>query len=303
MAAITAALVSGTAISALSAGTIAAGVSGLTAGAGAVMSFSQAGEAKAKAADASKAADKAIAEAKKNLDVNFYDALGIQKEPYELQREALLSQGAEAVRAAQEGETRGVGATVGRTLMAQNEAQAANRTTMGKELMDLEKLSAAEDSRLRDVETQINLDEAQGAQLAVANYNKLAGQAESQGMEGLVGVGKAFATSLPLYMKDAEAAKKIAEEATNKNMQGLRGAQEQYEAFNLGNLRNAQGQYDAFNLKNLRDSQGQYDAFNLANLRGAQGKYEALQRIPSLSINPFDVTGLRNYQPNIVAPF
>jgi hypothetical protein len=215
MAAITAAVIGGTAISALSAGTIAAGVSGLTAAAGATMSFAQAGEAKAKAADATRAADKALAEAKSKLDLNFYDALGIQKEPYELQREALLASGAQAIEAGRESE-RGAAATAGRVQMAQNEAQAGVRTAMGQDLMALEKLSAAEDSRLRDVGAQINLEEVAGAQLASANFQSMAGRATTQGMEGLVGAGKAFATSLPLYMKDVDVAKKIAEEAAAK---------------------------------------------------------------------------------------
>ena len=67
-------------MAAITAATVAAGISAAAAVTGTVMSFSQAGEAKAKAADASKAADKAIAEAKSKLDINFYDSLGIQKE-------------------------------------------------------------------------------------------------------------------------------------------------------------------------------------------------------------------------------
>jgi hypothetical protein len=220
MAAITAAAITGAAITA---STIAAGVSTAVAVGGAAMSFKQAGDARAKAADATQAADKAIAEAKKNLDVNFYDVLGIQKEPYELQREALLSQGAEAVRAAQEGDQRGVGATVGRTLMAQNEAQAANRTAMGQELLGLEKLSAAEDSRLRDVGAQISMEEAAGAQLARANFENMAGRAETQGMQGLVGAGQSLASSIPLYMKDAAAIKAAAEAAAAAKGQNLNG--------------------------------------------------------------------------------
>jgi hypothetical protein len=233
MAAISAAVIGGTAISALSAGTIAAGVSGIASGAGALMSFAQAGQAKAKAADATREADKAIAEAKSKLDLNFYDTLAIQKEPYELQREALLASGAQALEAGRESE-RGAAATAGRVLMAQNEAQAGVRTAMGQDLMALEKLSAAEDSRLRDVSAQISMEEAAGAQLARANFENLAGQATTQGMEGIVGVGKAYATSLPLYMKDAEAAKKAAADAAaakGLNLDGtLTGAQIQKNA-------------------------------------------------------------------------
>lgn len=323
MAAVTAALVTGAAVTA---GTIAAGVSTAAAVGGAAMSFAQAGEAKAKAADASRAADEAIAEAKKNLDVNFYDALGIQKEPYELQREALLSQGAEAVRAAQEGETRGVGATVGRTLMAQNEAQANTRTAMGKELMDLSKLSAAEDSRLRDVGAQISMSEAEGAQLARANFENMAGRAETQGMQGLVNAGQSFASSIPLYMKDVSfdmgdikrglgigkaaaaqdyaTAQQIQSNAASAFAPQLKAMQPNFQGLNNPSMNTLQSNVNQNNMmQGLRAGQQQYDAFNLANMRGAQGKYEALQRIPTLSINPFDVTGLRNAQQNIVAPF
>jgi hypothetical protein len=197
MAAITAAVIGGTTITA---STIAAGAATAASVAGATMSFSQAGQAKAKANDAVKAADKALAEAKSKLDLNFYDALGIQKEPYELQREALLASGAQALEAGRESE-RGAAATAGRVLMAQNEAQAGVRSAMNQDLMALEKLSAAEASRLRDVGAQINLDEAQGAQLARANFESLAGQARTQGMQGVVQGAKSVVSTVPLFMK------------------------------------------------------------------------------------------------------
>jgi VIT1/CCC1 family predicted Fe2+/Mn2+ transporter len=197
MAAISAALIAGTAVTA---STIAAGAATLASVGGAAMSFSQAGQAKAKAADATQAANKAIAEAKSKLDLNFYDTLGIQKEPYELQREALLASGAQAIEAGRESE-RGAAATAGRVQMAQNEAQAGVRTAMGQELTALEKLSAAEDSRLRDVGAQINLQEAEGAQLARANFETLAGQSRTQGMQGLVQGSKSLVSTVPEFMK------------------------------------------------------------------------------------------------------
>lgn len=228
MAAITAAAIAGTAITA---GTISAGVSTAVAVGGAAMSFAQAGQARAKAADAMKAGDKAIEEAKSKLDLNFYDAIAIQKEPYELQREALLAQGAEAIRAASEGDQRGVGATVGRTLLAQNEAQAGVRTAMGKELSDLEKLSAAEDSRLRDVGTQINLEEVAGANLAAANFANLAGKSETQGIQGLVQGAQSLVSAVPLYMQqkgiDPKTGLPIKTDATAQiNQQNVLGAQQ-----------------------------------------------------------------------------
>jgi hypothetical protein len=90
------------------------------------------------------------------------DALSVQKEPYELQREAMVAQGAQTVDAAQESE-RGTAAAAGRVQMAQNEAQGGIRTAMGKELTEIDRLKVAEEARLRDLQTQLDLGEVEGA--------------------------------------------------------------------------------------------------------------------------------------------
>lgn len=178
--------------------TIAAvGVGVSAAGAGA--SFIQAAKQQGLQRKAEAAAEKAMAEARKKLDVNFYDQLSINKEPYELQREALLSQGAQAITAAQEGE-RNVAATAGRVAMAQNDAQGQIRTAMGKEMQDLERLSATEESRLRDINVQIDMERAKGAQLAARDAQRQAAQATQQGIAGIQNAAQQFLTSfVPLY--------------------------------------------------------------------------------------------------------
>ena len=178
--------------------TIAAvGVGVSAAGAGA--SFIQAAKQQGLQRKAEAAAEKAMAEARKKLDVNFYDQLSINKEPYELQREALLSQGAQAITAAQEGE-RNVAATAGRVAMAQNEAQGQIRTAMGREMQDLERLSATEESRLRDINVQIDMERAKGAQLAARDAQRQAAQATQQGIAGIQNAAQQYLTSfVPLY--------------------------------------------------------------------------------------------------------
>lgn len=152
-------------------------------------------------------AEKAMAEARKSLEVNYYDVLGINKEPYEFQREAALSQGAQAIQAAQEGE-RGVAGTAGRIQMAQNEAQAGIRDTMSKEMQDLNKLKTEEDSRLRDIGTQLDLAEAEGAQQAAADAQKAKAAAISQGIEGLTSMATQAVQMAPLYGKSGGTAGK-----------------------------------------------------------------------------------------------
>jgi len=169
------------------------------------MSFAQAGKQRKAQGDAERDADQAMQEARKKLEINFYDQLAIQKEPYELEREALLSQGAQAIQAGVESE-RGAAATAGRIQMAQQEGQAGVRSAFGQELSALEKLSAQEDSRLRDVGAQLDLGEVAGAQLAAANAQELGAQATQQAMQGVQSMGQQIASFSPLYEKTKESA-------------------------------------------------------------------------------------------------
>lgn len=201
MAVITSAAIAGTAITA---STIAAGASVAATAATAGLSFAQAGKQKKAMQQAQKDADEAMQEARKKLEVNVFDKLSIQKEPFELQREALLSQGAQAIQAGVESE-RGAAATAGRIQMAQQEGQAGIRSAMGQELQQLEMLSAQEEGRLRDIGVQLDLEEVAGAQLAAANAQELQAQALQQGMEGVTSLGTQLADMAPTFNKTAVA--------------------------------------------------------------------------------------------------
>jgi hypothetical protein len=185
---------------ALAIGSLAVAAGGTTA------SFIQAGKQRKLKEQAQADADKAMAEARKKLEVNYYDQLAVQKEPYELQREALLSQGALAVQAGVESD-RGAAATAGRVQMAMNEAQAGIRTAQGKEMSDLAKLSATEDSRLRDVGVQLDLAEVEGAQQAAADAEQARAAAIQQGMAGVQSVAQQGIAMAPLYGQNLGAQK------------------------------------------------------------------------------------------------
>ena len=179
------------------------GVSAASAG----MSFAQANKQKKLQREAERDAQAAMADARKRLQVNYYDELAIQKEPYELEREALLSAGAQAIQAGVEGESRGVAPTAGRVLMAQNEAQAGQRTAMGQEMLGLEKLSVTEDSRLRDVNVQLDLEEVAGAQLAARDAQEANAAYMAQGMQGLQSMAQTGIQMAPLYNRNIGAQK------------------------------------------------------------------------------------------------
>lgn len=176
-------------------------ISATTAG----MSFAQAKRQRDLQEDAKRDAENAMKSARRALEVNYYDKLAIQKEPYELQREALLSQGAMSVQAGVEGASRGAAATAGRVQMAMDQAQAGVRTAMGKEMGDLAKLSAQEDSRRRDINVQLDLAEAEGAQQAIADAKKAEQQAIMSGMQQATSAVQQGISAVPLYMQDMTA--------------------------------------------------------------------------------------------------
>lgn len=164
------------------------------------MSFAQAQKQKQLQKQAEQEADKAMFAARKRLEVNYMDALSVQKEPYELARQAMLAQGTQATQAGQESE-RGAAATAGRVQMSQNEAQGDIRTAMGKELTEIERLKVAEDARLRDLNVQLDLGEIEGAQMAAANAEQMKNQALEQGFAGVTSAATQGANLIPLYGK------------------------------------------------------------------------------------------------------
>ena len=159
--------------------------------AGAGMSFAAARKQKRAQDQAEKEADMAMASARKSLEKNYMDSLAIQKEPYELERDAALVAGAQATEALRESD-RGMG-RVGAIYGQQQQAQRQIASAMGQEMFNLDYLSAQEDTRLRDIGTQLDLGEVTGAQLAAANAEE---RRQQQLQAGVAGIGGAAMTGL-----------------------------------------------------------------------------------------------------------
>tara|TARA_R110000764_G_scaffold77156_1_gene154597 strand:- start:10404 stop:11384 length:981 start_codon:yes stop_codon:yes gene_type:complete len=172
------------------------GISGVGMGA----SFLQAGKQKRLGEKAERDAAKIMDAARKKLDVNYLDALAINKLPYELEREALLVQGAMGVDAARESE-RGAAAGVGRIQLAQQQGQQGIRSAMSQEMIGLDRAAVQEDSRLRDVGVQLDLGEVAGAQMASADASQAAAAATTQGFQQLASFGAQALEAAPLFSK------------------------------------------------------------------------------------------------------
>lgn len=180
----------------------AAGLAGTAVSTG--MSFAQAGKQRQMQKKAEAEASRALAEAKKELSVNYSEALGIQKEPYNLEREALISAGAQAIEAGREGE-RGAAETAGRIYALQQQGQQQIASEMGAELTALDKATAVEDAKLRDARAELSLAEAEGAGVAASRAANAATTATEQGIAGVASVAQQAANFVPLYSQSQSA--------------------------------------------------------------------------------------------------
>jgi len=231
------------------------------------MSFAQAGKQRKLMREAEREADMAMQEARKKLEVNVFDQLSIQKEPYELEREALLSQGAQAIQAGVESE-RGAAATAGRIQMAQQEGQGALRTAMGQELQGLERLSAQEEGRLRDIGVQLDLEEVAGAQLAAANAQELQAQSMQQGFEGVTSLAGQLASFAPLYEKGAAGRQIGRLEGMGGRQLGLSETELQNRIAGLGTIGETDfGKVSGMNRSQYLDFMSKVDPNTLKNIR------------------------------------
>lgn len=177
-------------------------ISGVSAG----VSFSQANKQKKAQQRAEEEADKAMEAARGKLDVNFAEQMSIKKEAYDLEREAMLSAGAQATEAGIESE-RGSAATAGRVYAAQQQGQAGIRGAMADEMTNIENAIIEEDARLRDLDVALDLEEVAGNQQAAADAQRAAMAAKQQGVQSTLAFAQQGLAMAPLYSKNTAAQK------------------------------------------------------------------------------------------------
>lgn len=190
--------------------TIAAGVGLAATGVSTAMSFSQAANQRKAAERAEREADQKMAEARARLEVNYAKSMAVQKEPYELQREAELTGTAQLIEAGQESE-RGSQTTAGKVLALQQQGQGAIRSAMGEELSDIQGMIIEEESRNRDVNVQLDLGEVAGKQREAAEAKARAEKAKAEGVQGAINFVQQGVAMYPMFGKGGSHNKQLAD--------------------------------------------------------------------------------------------
>ncbi len=181
-------------------------IAGLVIAAGTTtMSFIGAGKQKRKEEAAARSASLAMAEVEKELTKNEMKALAIQQEPYEQMQDTLGVQIKTEMQAIREGDQRGILGGSQRVQEGTVQASGAIRTAQGKEMSELDKLVADEETRKGDIRMQIKLGEAAGAQQAAAQAADARTQLNQQALIGLGSTVSQGLQMLPTYGESAEA--------------------------------------------------------------------------------------------------
>ena len=166
--------------------------------AGAAASFSQAAKKRKLERQAQIDAEQAMAAAKGKLDVNFAEQMSIKKEAYDLERQAMLVQGAQLTQAGIESE-RGAAATAGRVFAQQQLGQQQIRSAMADEMTNIEAAVLEEESRLRDLGVGLDLEEVAGQQMMAADAQRAATAATQQGFQNVLGASDLAAEQFDLF--------------------------------------------------------------------------------------------------------
>jgi hypothetical protein len=136
--------------------------------------------------------------------VNYAKQMSIQKEPYNQERLALLSAGAQITQAASESE-RGAASAAGQLLGAQQMGAADITNRQTTDMQNIENAILEEESRLRDVGVGLDMQEIAGQQQAAADSRLAAAQAQQAGLQGLATTAQAGLDMIPLYAQDRNA--------------------------------------------------------------------------------------------------
>jgi X-X-X-Leu-X-X-Gly heptad repeat protein len=177
---------------------------GATSVASAGASFAQAAKQQRQMREAEEAAAKYMDDARKKFSVNFAEQLQVPLEGYEmasdLNRQA-VAQNIEALR--ESGQRAILGGVAGLQQQAQAGAEQL-RMGMQQDLYERDRAIAAEESRLRDIQGEIDLGEAAGAQQAAADAQMMRAQSIQSGLGALASGATTLYEGSDLYSQSKE---------------------------------------------------------------------------------------------------
>tara|TARA_R100000664_G_scaffold27157_1_gene37675 strand:+ start:1463 stop:2245 length:783 start_codon:yes stop_codon:yes gene_type:complete len=223
-----------------------------------VMGFQQAAKQRDLAADADDAAEKALKEAKRKAEKDYYEGLNVPLDAYEAEFEQNLAVAKQQTEALQEGDARALAAGAGRIGAQAAESAEKTRIAMGEEISDLNKMKA--DSKEAINQQLIELDVAAAKEQNQRKRDAEAAQAAGI-QQGISGMGQALSSAAslaPLYKQSAadKRGSKLASQFKGTDLQGNLSDKEF--ASRIGDLGLSKEQFNTFKGEGGQQKFGDY---------------------------------------------
>lgn len=205
--------------------------------AGAGLSFARSIEEQRKIKEAGEAAARYMDDARKQFSVNFAEQLQVPLEGYQMASDLntqAVSQNVEALR--ESGQRAILGGVAGLQQQAQAGAEQL-RMSLQQDLYQRDKMVADEESRLRDIQAEIDVAEATGAQQAAADAELRRAAALESGIGSLAQAGSTIFEGAQLYKQTQGA------DLANKFGKGLTELQKSNLADKFSNLSREQRKF------------------------------------------------------------
>ena len=165
---------------------------------GAIKSFNDASKQQTAIDEANAAAEKSAAAASKKLEKNVYEGLDLNIKAFQRERYSLAGVASNLITAGQEGE-RGAGVMAGQVLQGVQKAEQNITDRQISSMENIEKIVADEESRLQKARVNLDLGEAQGAQLAARDAAAAKNASLTQGVTQLGQAGMSLYENSELY--------------------------------------------------------------------------------------------------------
>jgi len=172
-----------------------------SAGASTYMSFSNAAKAKREGDAAKTAASKAMADAKKKAETDFYEGLSVPLDAYEAEFENNLAVAQQSTEALQEGDPRALAAGVGRIGATQADQAEKTRIAMGQQISDLQATKAQSKDAVNQQLLQMDVANAKEQKQIARDSEAARSAAISQGVQSIGGLVSAVGGAAPLFGK------------------------------------------------------------------------------------------------------
>ena len=223
-----------------------------------VMGFQQAAKQRDLAADADDAAEKALKEAKRKAEKDYYEGLNVPLDAYEAEFEQNLAVAKQQTEALQEGDARALAAGAGRIGAQAAESAEKTRIAMGEEISDLNKMKA--DSKEAINQQLIEMDVAAAKEQNLRKRDAEAAQAAGI-QQGISGMGQALSSAAslaPLYKQSAadKRGSKLASQFKGTDLQGNLSDKEF--ASRIGDLGLSKEQFNTFKGEGGQQKFGDY---------------------------------------------